>query len=258
MGRARDRASQMIVHPYTVEPGPLSHHRPGSHLPPARTKGLQQEVDQHAANLVAARNSTPGTSRQAGPDCQKPGSGPPSPWWLESVSATPVFPTGITVTSSRGKRHAQRKSRTVTTPSRNRRPRPAPAQNETPSVRARNAPAPWRAGRCSGVGQVDGSQDLHGVRGPGHGGKGGTIKRITERVSPRVFRVVALPAPTDREKSQMYLQRYVPHLPAAGEVVIFDRSWYNRAGVERVMGFCSPGGDRPLPRSGPRRGKSHG
>jgi len=71
-------------------------------------------------------------------------------------------------------------------------------------------------------------------------GKGGTIKAITERVSPRVFRVVALPAPTDREKSQMYLQRYVPHLPAAGEVVIFDRSWYNRAGVERVMGFCSP------------------
>jgi len=70
-------------------------------------------------------------------------------------------------------------------------------------------------------------------------GKGGTIKAITERVSPRVFRVVALPAPTDREKSQMYVQRYVPHLPAAGEVVIFDRSWYNRAGVERVMGFCS-------------------
>jgi polyphosphate kinase 2 len=71
-------------------------------------------------------------------------------------------------------------------------------------------------------------------------GKGGTIKRITERVSPRVFRVVALPAPTEREKSQMYLQRYVPHLPAAGEVVIFDRSWYNRAGVEPVMGFCTP------------------
>jgi polyphosphate kinase len=71
-------------------------------------------------------------------------------------------------------------------------------------------------------------------------GKGGTIKRITERVSPRVFRVIALPAPTDREKSQMYLQRYVPYLPAAGEVVIFDRSWYNRAGVERVMGFCTP------------------
>jgi polyphosphate kinase 2 len=71
-------------------------------------------------------------------------------------------------------------------------------------------------------------------------GKGGTIKRITERVSPRVFRVVALPAPTEREKSQMYVQRYVPHFPAAGEVVIFDRSWYNRAGVERVMGFCTP------------------
>ncbi len=70
-------------------------------------------------------------------------------------------------------------------------------------------------------------------------GKGGTIKAITERVSPRVFRVVALPAPTEREKSQMYAQRYLPHLPAAGEVVIFDRSWYNRAGVERVMGFCS-------------------
>jgi polyphosphate kinase 2 len=70
-------------------------------------------------------------------------------------------------------------------------------------------------------------------------GKGGTIKAITERVSPRVFRVVALPAPTDREKSQMYLQRYVKHFPAAGEVAIFDRSWYNRAGVERVMGFCT-------------------
>ncbi|EEA04677.1 protein of unknown function DUF344 [Burkholderia sp. H160] len=70
-------------------------------------------------------------------------------------------------------------------------------------------------------------------------GKGGTIKAMTERVSPRVFRVVALPAPSEREKSQMYMQRYVPHLPAAGEIVIFDRSWYNRAGVERVMGFCS-------------------
>ncbi len=70
-------------------------------------------------------------------------------------------------------------------------------------------------------------------------GKGGTIKAITERVSPRVFRVVALPTPTEREKSQMYAQRYLPHLPAAGEVVIWDRSWYNRAGVERVMGFCS-------------------
>jgi polyphosphate kinase 2 len=70
-------------------------------------------------------------------------------------------------------------------------------------------------------------------------GKGGTIKAITERVSPRVFRLVALPAPSDREKSQMYMQRYFPHFPAAGEIVIFDRSWYNRAGVERVMGFCT-------------------
>lgn len=70
-------------------------------------------------------------------------------------------------------------------------------------------------------------------------GKGGTIKALTERVSPRIFQVVALPVPTDREKTQMYMQRYIPHLPAAGEVVIFDRSWYNRAGVERVMGFCT-------------------
>jgi polyphosphate kinase len=70
-------------------------------------------------------------------------------------------------------------------------------------------------------------------------GKGGTIRALTERVSPRVFRVVALPAPSDREKTQMYIQRYMAHFPAAGEVVIFDRSWYNRAGVERVMGFCS-------------------
>ncbi len=70
-------------------------------------------------------------------------------------------------------------------------------------------------------------------------GKGGVIKRITERVSPRVFRVVALPAPTEREKTQIYLQRYISHFPAAGEIVLFDRSWYNRAGVERVMGFCT-------------------
>jgi polyphosphate kinase 2 len=70
-------------------------------------------------------------------------------------------------------------------------------------------------------------------------GKGGTIKALTERVSPRIFKVVALPAPSDREKTQMYFQRYVPHFPAAGEVVIWDRSWYNRAGVERVMGFCT-------------------
>ncbi|MFZ0124316.1 MAG: polyphosphate kinase 2, partial [Xanthobacteraceae bacterium] len=70
-------------------------------------------------------------------------------------------------------------------------------------------------------------------------GKGGTIKAITDRVSPRVFRVVALPAPSGREKSQMYFQRYIPHFPAAGEIIIFDRSWYNRAGVEYVMGFCT-------------------
>src|SRR6478609_4053533 len=71
-------------------------------------------------------------------------------------------------------------------------------------------------------------------------GKGGTIKAITEKVSPRVFRVVALPAPSDREKTQMYFQRYMERFPAAGEIVIFDRSWYNRAGVEHVMGFCTP------------------
>lgn len=71
-------------------------------------------------------------------------------------------------------------------------------------------------------------------------GKGGIIKRITERTSPRVFRVIALAAPTEREKSQMYIQRYIPHLPAAGEIVLFDRSWYNRAGVERVMGYATP------------------
>src|SRR5512142_232582 len=70
-------------------------------------------------------------------------------------------------------------------------------------------------------------------------GKGGTIKRIVDRVSPRVFRVVALPTPTEREKSEMYIQRYMAHFPAAGEVIIFDRSWYNRAGVEHVMGFCT-------------------
>ena len=70
-------------------------------------------------------------------------------------------------------------------------------------------------------------------------GKGGTIKALTDRVSPRVFRVIALPTPSERQRSQMYIQRYLPHLPAAGEVVIWDRSWYNRAGVERVMGFCA-------------------
>ena len=83
-------------------------------------------------------------------------------------------------------------------------------------------------------------------------GKGGVIKAIMERVSPRIFRVIALPPPTEREKSQMYIQRYMPHLPAAGEIVIFDRSWYNRAGVERVMGFCTEDqSDRFLAMAGP-------
>src|ERR1051325_8092232 len=80
-----------------------------------------------------------------------------------------------------------------------------------------------------------GSPVIIGFEGRDGAGKGGTIRAITERVSPRVFRVVALPAPSDREKSQMYMQRYMQHFPAAGEIVVFDRSWYNRAGVERVM-----------------------
>lgn len=83
-------------------------------------------------------------------------------------------------------------------------------------------------------------------------GKGGVIKRIVERVSPRVFRIVALPAPTDRQKTQIYMQRYIEHLPAAGEVVIFDRSWYNRPGVERVMGFCSDAAARRFLELAPR------
>ena len=96
-------------------------------------------------------------------------------------------------------------------------------------------------------------------------GKGGTIKALTERVSPRVFRVVALPAPSDREKSQLYMQRYMQHFPAKGEVVIFDRSWYNRLGVEYVMGFCTKEQHRRFPRDlpgvgeipGPRRHPAH-
>ena len=88
--------------------------------------------------------------------------------------------------------------------------------------------------------KVSGERVILVLEGRDAAGKGGTIKAITERVSPRVFRVVALPAPSDREKSQMYIQRYVERFPAAGEIVIFDRSWYNRAGVEYVMGFCTP------------------
>src|SRR6478609_9673282 len=76
--------------------------------------------------------------------------------------------------------------------------------------------------------------------GRGSAGKGGAVRTITERTNPRITKVVALPRPTERERTQWYFQRYVPHLPAAGEMVLFDRSWYNRAGVERVMGFCSP------------------
>jgi polyphosphate kinase 2 len=87
--------------------------------------------------------------------------------------------------------------------------------------------------------KTDGAKVCVVFEGRDTAGKGGTIKALTERVSPRVFRVVALPTPTEREKSQMYAQRYIEHFPAAGEIVIFDRSWYNRAGVERVMGFCT-------------------
>src|ERR1700735_3061792 len=88
--------------------------------------------------------------------------------------------------------------------------------------------------------KAEGSRIILVCEGRDAAGKGGTSKAITEKVSPRVFRVVALPAPSDREKSQMFVQRYMQHFPAAGEIVIFDRSWYNRAGVEYVMGFCSP------------------
>ena len=102
------------------------------------------------------------------------------------------------------------------------------------------------------------SSSSKGVTAPA---KGGTIRALTERLSPRVFRVVALPAPSDREKTQVYMQRYMQHFPAAGEVVIFDRSWYNRAGVEHVMGFCTDGAARAVPgadsraREVPRRGR---
>src|ERR1700675_2948399 len=87
--------------------------------------------------------------------------------------------------------------------------------------------------------KAEGARAIIVFEGRDAAGKGGMIKAIAERVSPRVFRVVALPAPSDREKSQMYIQRYTAHFPAAGEVIIFDRSWYNRAGVEHVLGFCT-------------------
>jgi len=92
----------------------------------------------------------------------------------------------------------------------------------------------------AGLGEGKEASGHHPVRGPRCAGKGGTIKAITEKISPRVFRVVALPAPSDREKSQLFMQRYMERFPAGGEIVIFDRSWYNRAGVERVMGFVDP------------------
>src|SRR4051812_18381351 len=117
--------------------------------------------------------------------------------------------------------------------------RRAEAQDEAEGLRTRNAAAARRARRIARMGEGNRCENLRRFEGRDTTGKGGTIKRITERVSPRVFRVVALPAPDEREKSQMYMQRYVQHFPAAGEVVIFDRSWYNRSGVERVMGFCA-------------------
>jgi polyphosphate kinase 2 (PPK2 family) len=103
----------------------------------------------------------------------------------------------------------------------------------------RTVPAAGRAGEAAGLGRHHQSSVVILFEGRDAAGKGGVIKRITQRLNPRVCRVVALPAPNDRERTQWYFQRYVPHLPAAGEMVLFDRSWYNRAGVERVMGFCT-------------------
>ena len=103
----------------------------------------------------------------------------------------------------------------------------------------------------AGLGEGTGQRVIVVFEGRDAAGKGGTIRAITERVSPRVFRVVALPAPSDREKSQMYMQRYMQHFPAAGEIVIFDRSWYNRAGVEHVMGFCTKEQHKRVPRRMP-------
>ena len=100
--------------------------------------------------------------------------------------------------------------------------------------------APDRAGRAAAVGDGDAAAARGRLRGPGRRRQGGTIKRITEYLNPRVARIVALPAPTERERGQWYFQRYVEQLPAAAEIALFDRSWYNRAGVERVMGYCTP------------------
>ena len=123
--------------------------------------------------------------------------------------------------------------------------------NEAQGIREGAAQASGRALRAAGLGQARGLARGRDLRRPRCRRKGGTIKAITERVSPRVFRVVALPAPSDREKSQLYMQRYVAHLPTAGEIVIFDRSWYNRAGVEHVMGFCTRTQHRRFLKSAP-------
>ena len=113
------------------------------------------------------------------------------------------------------------------------------AQAQTQGIRRGAAQAADRALLFAGLGQGDRRADHRHLRRPRRRRQGGTIRALTERVSPRTFRLVALPAPSDREKSQIYMQRYLAHFPAAGEIVIFDRSWYNRAGVEHVMGFCT-------------------
>jgi polyphosphate kinase 2 len=112
-------------------------------------------------------------------------------------------------------------------------------ETEAEGIREGTAQAAGRVVQPAGLGQAQGPARDHRVRRSRRRGQGRHDQAITERVSPRVFRLVALPAPSDREKSQMYMQRYIPHFPAAGEIVIFDRSWYNRAGVEYVMGFCT-------------------
>ena len=99
--------------------------------------------------------------------------------------------------------------------------------------------------------QATGARVIVVFEGRDTAGKGGVISRITARTSPRVYRHVALPAPSDREKTQIFIQRYIAHFPAAGEIILFDRSWYNRAGVERVMGFCQRRGGRTLPSADP-------
>ncbi len=118
--------------------------------------------------------------------------------------------------------------------------RSRPTRTRAPGLLPRAVPPAGRAGQAAGLGgQHTGQKVVILFEGRDAAGKGGVIKRITQRLNPRVCRVAALPAPNDRERTQWYFQRYVAHLPAAGEIVLFDRSWYNRAGVERVMGFCT-------------------